>query len=162
MHYQRIENALQICSDHLSGLDSMDLKNKELETYIVSGLVVLIVSEYEEYLEGIFGIRAKKCGDLHVENFIRQALSRNFRSPDLGKINEQLKRFDNSCKVAFMRQVENSQHHAAWDSIMKARHAIVHKQGDLKLTFGELLKNYALTKVVINEVEAALGLTDLK
>lgn len=158
MHYQRIENALRLCAEHLKDLDQTELKNKELETYIVSGLVVLIVSEYEEYLESIFGERAKMCGDAHVENFIKLAINRNFRSPDLSKINDQLKRFDNSCKVAFLKQVENSQHHAAWDSIMKARHAVVHKQGDLKLTFGELVSNYESTKVVISEVEAALGI----
>jgi len=123
-----------------------------------SRLVLLIVSEYEEYLESLFVKRAALCGDGHAANFIRIALSQAFRSPDLKKINETLKRFDEGCKNAFLGAIENTVHHAAWDSLMVARHAIVHKKGSLNLTFRELKEKYPLTKEVINNVEKALGL----
>ena len=54
MFYQRIENAIDICSEHVSHLDPTNIKDKELETYLVAGLVVLIVSEYEDHLESVF------------------------------------------------------------------------------------------------------------
>lgn len=159
MLYDRIENALNVCSDHVKSLDPSNMKDKELETYLVSGLIVLIVSEYEEYLESLFGKRAEKCGDVHASNFIKKALSQKFRSPDLSKINETLGRFDGAYKEIFLGEVENSPQHAAWDSLMKARHAIVHKKGNLNMTFGELKDKYPLTKNLISSVESALGLT---
>lgn len=157
MHYERIENALDVCSDHIANLDPSNLKDKELETYLVSGLVVLIVSEYEEYLEQLFGKRADRCGDAHASNYIKKTLSQNFRSPDLSKINQTLSRFDGAYKETFLGEVENSPEHAAWDSIMKARHAAVHKKGSLNMTFLELKEKYPLTKNLISSVESALG-----
>lgn len=157
MFYQRIENALDTCSEHVSNLDPTDIKDKELETYLVSGLVVLIVSEYEEHLESVFVKRAEQCGDEHATNYIKKMLSQKFRSPDLSKINETLNRFDSSYKQSFLGAVENSPEHAAWDSLLKARHAVVHKKGNLNLTFGELKEKYPLTKQIISSVEATLG-----
>ncbi|MBN3194341.1 HEPN domain-containing protein [Pectobacterium versatile] len=141
----------------MSQLDPMNLKDKELETYLVAGLVVLIVSEYEEYLESIFSKRAELCGDLHAANYIKKTLSQKFRSPDLSKINETLSRFDGTYKDSFQSSIENSPEHAAWDSLMKARHAVVHKKGNLNLTFRELYQKYPLTKAVISNVESVLG-----
>lgn len=45
-----------------------------------------------------------------------------------------------------MDNIENLLEHAAWDSLMKARHAVEHKKGSLNLTFGELIQKYLLTK----------------
>jgi len=158
MLYQRIENAISICDEHIKGLDPTCMQDKELETFLVAGLILLIVSEYEDYLESIFVKRAELCGDPYATNYIKQTLSQKFRSPDLGKINETLKRFDSAYKVTFLSEIENSPNHAAWDSLLKARHAVVHKKGNLNLTFLELKNNYPLTKVVIKSVEKTLGL----
>lgn len=157
MYSQRIESAFLVCEKHLSTLDAADMLSKEIETYIVAGLVVLIVSEYEEHLEALFSRRAEMCGDSHASNFIKTMLNQKFRSPDLGKINDTLKLFDVSCKDAFIKEVENSQNHAAWDSIMKARHAVVHKKGLLNLTFRELKEKYSLTLHILHNVENVLG-----
>jgi len=157
MLYQRIENALTVCRTHINGLDPTNMQDKELETYLVSGLVILIVSEYEEYLETVFVKRAEACGDSHATNYIKKTLSQKFRSPDLSKINETLKRFDTTYKQVFLADVENSPNHAAWDSLLKARHAVVHKKGSLNMTFGELETNYPLTKKIIETVESTLG-----
>lgn len=155
--YQRIDNAIDTCKQHVSGLDPTNLKDKELETYLVAGLVVLIVSEYEDYLEFVFSKRADLCGDAHAANYIKKNLSQKFRSPDLSKINETLNRFDGTYKDSFLNSIENSPEHAAWDSLMKARHAVVHKKGSLNLTFGELCQKYPLTKAVISNIENVLG-----
>lgn len=157
MLYDRIDNALNICEEHLSRLDPENIRDKELETYLVSGLIVFMVSEYEEYLENIFCKRADMCGDQHASNYIKKTLSQKFRSPDLSKINETLNRFDGAYKALFLGEIENSAEHAAWDSMMKARHAVVHKKGNLNLTFRELKEKYPLTKKIVASVEAALG-----
>lgn len=158
MFYQRIENAIDTCNEHVNNLDPTNIKDKELETYLVAGLVVLIVSEYEDHLESVFVKRAEQCGDAHVTNYIKKTLSNNFRSPDLGKINGTLNRFDSSYKDSFLGAVENSPEHAAWDSLLKARHAVVHKRGSLNLTFGELKEKYPQTKQIISSVETILGI----
>jgi len=158
MYYLRIESALETCRKHVKSLDPSNISDKELETYLVAGLVVLIVSEYEEYLESLFNKRAEICGDAFACNYIKLTLNQSFRSPDLGKIHQTLKKFDESCLVYFKQEIENSPNHAAWDSLMKARHAVVHKKGQLNLTFRELMEKYLLTKDVIRNVESALGL----
>lgn len=160
MYSQIIENALNTCSDHINTLDPTDAKCKELETYLVAGLVVLIVSEYEGHLESVFIKRAEQCGDQHAINYIKKTLSQKFRSPDLSKINETLSRFDSSYRSSFFGTVENSPEHAAWDSLLKARHAVVHKKGALNLTFGELKTNYFLTKKIVYNVETVLGVSN--
>lgn len=159
MQYQKIENALTICSQHIGKLDVEDINNKELETYLVSGLVLLIVSEYEVYLESLFGLRADKSGDVHAANYIKKGLAQCFRSPDLKKINETLRRFDESYRNNFFQDIENSIEHAAWDSLLKARHAVVHQQGSLNLTFRELTEKFELTKSVISKLEEVLNPT---
>ncbi len=159
MFYQRIENAIDTCNEHVSNLDPTSIKDKEIETYLVAGLVVLIVSEYEDHLESVFAKRAEQCGDEHATNYIKKTLSQKFRSPDISKINETLKRFDNSYKSSFSDAVANSPEHAAWDSLLRARHAVVHKKGSLNLTFGELKEKYPLTKQIISSVEATLGVS---
>ncbi|MBW3166319.1 HEPN domain-containing protein [Ferrimonas balearica] len=157
MIHKRIENALKHCKEHISNLDPSDIGHQELETYLVGGLVVLIVSEYEEYLESVFVKRAELCGDPHAINYIKKTLSQKFRSPDLGKINQTLLLFDSSYKQVFLGEVENSPEHAAWDSLLKARHAVVHKKGTLNITFRELEENYLKTRKVIEAVEETLG-----
>lgn len=157
MFYSRIDNALEICARHVAQLDPIDIKDKELETHIVAGLIVLIVSEYEEHLEAVFSRRAELCGDAHAANYIKKMLSQKFRSPDLSKINDTLACFDNEYKRAFLQNIENSEQHAAWDSLLKARHAVVHKKGQQNLTFRELMEKYPLTKEIIHSVETVLG-----
>jgi hypothetical protein len=159
MYSHRIDLAITTCEQHIKGLDPEKTLNNEIEIYLVSGLVLLIVSEYEVHLESLFIRRADMCGDSHASSYIRNSLCNFFRSPDLGKINETLKRFDESYRKIFWGKIENSPHKAAWDSLMIARHAIVHKKSTLSLTFRELKENYTLTKEVILNVERALGLT---
>jgi len=158
--YNRIDNAINVCGNHIANLDPTNLKDKELETYLVAGLIVFIISEYEDYIEAIFSKRADRCGDLHAANYIKKTLSQKFRSPDLSKINETLNRFDGSYKTSFLGNIENSPEHAAWDSLMKARHAVVHKKGSLNLTFNELCQKYPLTKTVISNIEMVLGVSN--
>ena len=73
----RIENAFETCSSHLDRLDPTNLKDKELESFLVSALVLLIVSEYEEHIEAMFIERVKRCQDEQVVNYIKNVLSKN-------------------------------------------------------------------------------------
>lgn len=157
MDFPRVESALRTCEIHLATLDLGQPSAVELESYLVSAMTVLIVSEYEDFIEGAFGKRAQRCGDPHVANYVQSQLVRRFRSPDLGKVNEILGYFGQDYRQTFSGAVENTAERAAWDNIMRARHAIVHKQGAINLTFRELKNSYEQTKTVIDRLVKTLG-----
>ena len=157
MPFARIEQALKTCEKHLDSIDQGDPNRPEIESYIVSSMVLLIVSEYEQLIEGLFVQRAEQSKDGAVANFVKTTIAQSFRSPDLGKINQTLKKFDQAYSDSFMGTVENTEFHAAWDNIMTARHAVVHKRGALNLTFLELSKTYPKTKRVLSQLKRALG-----
>ena len=158
MDFPRIDSALEACRIHLKVLNETDeALAVEVETHIVSALVVLIVSEYEVFIEDAFGKRSDQCGDTHVANYVHSQLAKRFRSPDLSKVNDVLKSFGQDYRKSFFTDVENTPEHAAWDNIMRARHAIVHRQGSMNLTFLELTKSYDQTKIVIDKLVRTLG-----
>lgn len=148
-----------MCQEHLNTLDSNNPNIAELESYIVAGVILLIVSEYEQLIEDLFVQRAHFCGDSYVINYIKSTVNQKFRSPDLSKITEILGRFGEDYKRTFSKSVSNTESHAAWDNIMRARHAIVHKKGTLNMTLHELSLAYPKTIHVISELKCTLGLT---
>ena len=156
--FEVIDDTLTACDLLISRLDDADPLSIEVQTRIVAGIVVLIVSEYEEFIEKTFGQRADQCGDIHASNFIKKQISRTFRSPDLSKITTTLGAFGKDYKESFVSAVENSEAHAAWDNIMRARHAVVHKQGTLNMTFKELKETYPKSRTIIEAIITAIGL----
>lgn len=158
MDFPRIDSALENCEAHLKSIDVPEPLLVELESYLVSAMTALIVAEYEQFIETLFSRRGDLCGDNHVANFVRSQIARKFRSPDLGKLNETLGWFGQDYRTNFSRANENTPEHAAWDNIMKARHAVVHRQGTINLTLRELRVSYALTKNVLDRLVLTLGL----
>ena len=158
MPLSRIETSIKTCEEHLNAVDISDSAGIEIESLLVSSLVLKIVSEYEELIEELFFKRAELSGDRHVTNFVKNQIARKFRSPDMNKINTTLGFFDQEYKTRFMNATENSPAHAAWDNIMRARHAIVHKQDNLNITFRELKESYNSTKDILKELITTLGL----
>lgn len=157
MNFPRIEAALATCEAHLAELKDDDPRAIEIESHLVASLVLVIVSEYEQAIEQLFASRATKCGDTHVINYINRQIAEKFRSPDMSKINETLGRFGTDYKAAFLGHVENTALHAAWDKVLLARHAVVHKKGALNLTFRELKQAYPETLVFIEKLSEVLG-----
>lgn len=156
--FPRIDAALAACTKHISALDPGDDHSLEIETGLLSHLIVLTVSEYEVFLEEAFGTRADRCADAHVASYVRKQLDRRLRNPDLGKINEQLAAFGADYVATFRAAVENSPEHAAWDNLIRARHSIVHKQGSLNMTFREFTAAYPSSLRVMQHLLAALGI----
>jgi hypothetical protein len=159
MEFPRIDSALETCRRHLASLGEVEASVAvELESHLVAAMTLLIVSEYETFIEDAFGKRGDRCGDLHVANYVRSQLTQRFRSPDLGKVNKILGCFGEDYLQSFFKDIENTREHAAWDNIMRARHAIVHRQGVINLTFRELRDSYDRTKVVMERLVRALEL----
>ena len=160
MHFPLIESAIATCGRHIDGLPEDDPDAIEIENRLVSSLVVLLTSELEQFIELCFCQRADVSGDPEVASYVRNTLSRSFRSPDLGKINRMLGFFSGDYRDRFRLEVENSPSHAAWDNIMKARHAVVHRQGSMNLTFREFRDAYPMIQDIVDRLLEVLGLED--
>ena len=93
-----------------------------------------------------------------MARYVRSTFAHKFRSPDLSKITETLGCFGDDYRQSFSANIIDTKYHAAWDNIIRARHAIVHKSGVLNITFDELVSSYPKTKTVISALNSALGL----
>jgi len=141
------------------GCSSTDLD--ELESYMLRAVVLMIISEYEVYLEKVVAKRAQKGNDPYLHRFMIKFCDRKFRSPDLGKIREILKWLGGDYDKDFWDAVETRQPQikASWESLMTARHAIVHNAGIVSLTWADVETAYANSQIVIRELAKAIGLT---
>ena len=119
-------------------------------------MVVRIVSEYEAALERVFAERGHRSGDQEVGSFFARSIERRFRSPDLSKIHTMLQQMSVPLRDSFMASYSD-QAKAAWDNMMRARHAVVHRNGTLQLTLMELHHIVPLTQSVIDELLNILG-----
>ncbi|MBF0474226.1 MAG: hypothetical protein HQK59_00125 [Deltaproteobacteria bacterium] len=153
-----LQNAINTCLQHVQSLPDDDSASPELEAYLVAGVVLLIVSEYEALIESMFQKRADKCNDPHISSYVRAMIAQKFRSPDLSKITDTLARFGQDYKETFNSRMLNTESHMAWDNIMKARHAVVHRKGTLNLTLHELNNTFPKTLSIIVELETVLGI----
>ena len=157
MDFPRIDSALDTCRRHLASLTETDAGlAAELESHLVAAMTVLIVSEYEVFIEELFGKRGDRCRDSPVARYVRSQLARRFRSPDLGKVNDVLDCFGREYRDRFFVDLENTADHAAWDNLMRARHSVVHRQGTMNLTLRELSESYPRTRAVLERLVQAL------
>lgn len=157
MDFPRIDSALETCRRHLDSLNETDTAlAAELENHLVAAMTVLIVSEYEVFIEELFGKRGDRCGDTPVARYVRSQLARRFRSPDLAKVNDILRCFGQDYLSGFFTDLENTPEHAAWDNLLRARHSVVHRQGTVNLTFRELSQSYQRTKAVLERLVQTL------
>jgi len=158
MKFLRIDSALETCRRHLASLSETDAAlAAELENHLVAAMTVLIVSEYEIFIEGLFGERGDRCGDTPVARYLRSHLTRQFRSPDLAKINRALAYFGKDYRDGFFIDLQNTREHAAWDNLIRARHYVVHREGNMNLTFRELDESYRRTRSVLERLVEVLG-----
>ncbi len=160
MDFSRIEDALSVSREHLAALDDALPDTVKIESLFVASIVLLIVSHYEGHVAAQFAERAECSGDPHVANFVKHQTERRFWSPDIGKITNALKQFGPDYKKRFTSRVENTEAHASWDNIMRARHAIVHKRNAAPMTLRELEAAYRGTHEILVALRTSLGLPD--
>ena len=154
MQFLEIEHAFSFTDGLLSKLQKEGFDTAELEMHFVRSIVTLIVSEYEVFIEDIFNERATQCEDTEIINFVNVTISRVFRSPEICKISDNLKKLSDDIKNKFCNKNRDISYIAQneWDNIMKARHAIVHKSGILQMTYSELKKSYIKSLEIINNL----------
>jgi len=158
MKFPHIEDALSVSRRHLAKFDEALPDTLRIESLLVASIVLLIVSHYEGHLTRQFVERAERSGDSRLTNFVKHQTARSFRSPDIGKINDVLNQFDVDYKMHFMGRIANTQAHASWDNIMRARHAVVHGTRPTNMTLRELEVAYHSTLEVLVALRTGLGL----
>ena len=158
MPFARIQLAIDNCEKCLKALDDSDPNKIAIESYLTASVTILIISEYERLIESLFCKRADRCGDGEVAAHIHWFMDKRFRSPDLRKINQTLGTFSGASRSAFFGPLENTAAHAAWDNLMKARHAWVHGESGFNITFRELKATYPKTKDVLRQLLSTLGI----
>lgn len=156
MSFNYLDALLDTCNQNLEVLKARDSFDEELEAVIICGMVMRIVSAYEDYLETLFKNRAEKSKDKGVVNFVTINIDQKFRTPNIAKINEMLGAFKYDTSEMGYNSPDNGEIKAAWDNLIKARHYFVHKSGSLQLTMEELNIIYPKTKKLLAMVEARL------
>jgi hypothetical protein len=166
MDFLPIRNAVSFWKARRAEIDKLGLTAThiaEIESHMLRSIVLLMVSEYEDYIEKLFVRRAAKTNDQQIHRFFLKHMEDKFRSPNLGKINEMLGQMSDSYRQSFQDRVEvkNPNKKASWDSLLTARHAIVHKHnaGVINLTWQDLEAAVDHTTFVLQALCDALELT---
>lgn len=154
MDFPRIEAVLKSCRDHL---DEAEARNTEIELFLVNYILGVIYSEYEQAIRASIVARAQTGHDAHHDAFVTVAVKRITRSFKFSELSGYLNSFHPDCKKGFMAEVENTQYHSAWDSLMKSRQDFAHASG-AQLTLEEVEKYYQDSQVVLDAFEKAIGL----
>lgn len=152
-----IQQSLATCRAHLDNIPDSDLTKTEVESRLVAGLVLLIVSEYEVLIGQLFKQRVAQCGDPHVCNYFGKSIARRFW-PRLATISEVLGMFGEDYRHQFLSTIQHTPEHAAWDNIVAERHAVAHKSGPRQMTLGDLISAFPDSWGVIAALKQALGL----
>ncbi len=144
--YSKIDNAIETCLDHIEILNREGIVSKEIEYHLTCSLILLIVSEYEEYIENFFVKRVEKdCNDTYSFNYFKDSFYRKLKNPKIDKISTFLKKFDKSYNDSFREKVNDNEYSLAWDSLINARHIIAHgdtnQARDITLTLQEVIND---------------------
>lgn len=155
MNFTRIDNALATCKTHL---DATSARGTEIESYLVSCLLVVIAAEYEMRLKCMIAKRAERVNDRHVHQYVTGQVGKSVRVPRIEQINGLLGAFGSDYKELFTAAVCNSQAHVAYDNIVTNRHSVAHTTG-AHVTLIDLEQWLPDSKKVLEEVALALGLS---
>jgi hypothetical protein len=132
--FPRIEHTLRSSRSHL---DTTGMRGTEIELYLANYALGVIYAEYEQAVRELIIRRSQVGVDTHHDAFVAVAATRITRSFRFSDLAGYLNYFDNACKQHFMDCLENTQHHLAWDSLMKSRQDFAHAAGS-QVTFDEL------------------------
>lgn len=156
MRFLRLDAALALAKHQAAALTALDAR---LQSFVVGYLIVDIISEFEVRLEALFALRATKLGDAPNANFVSKMLDRKFRSPDVGKIKDQLKNHDPSFLKSFDTRLAGTRWKTGMDNLMTNRHCYVHKSGTPTMTLMDVEQAYNDAVLLFDALAHALGLS---
>lgn len=155
MDFKRIDAAVATCKSHI---DATGARGTEIESFLVSYLLVTIAADFEIRLEAIVSKRAERTADPHIQSFVRVAAGRIIRGIKISEITGVLGHFGSDCKESFSKEIADTLPHTCYDNILANRHMVAHQTGP-NMTFAELETALPESKKVLDAVASALGLT---
>lgn len=165
LNIRHIEDAFLTCKKHRDAVShaKMDIGlSQQIDHYLLRAMVMLMVSQAEIVLEAMFCKKADITGIEEFRCLMASVMDKTFRSPDMskivGKLNCLSKVRGGRLTAELKKRPEVS---AQWESLMTARHAIVHRTngGAVTLNWNELDKCYESYLEVLGLVSNALDLT---
>jgi hypothetical protein len=144
-------------SDYTKDLKAM-VSNPQLSQIVTQHLIVLAFAETEIELELIINEYFEQTSPPVAQNFVKNSLSKLFRSKKISEISRFLKTLDMSFKENFDQFTKNHMEDAtAYDNLITNRHKIAH-EATCNITFEEFQKTIPAIMNVCNAVRAALNI----
>lgn len=156
MQFSVLDSAIDLAKKKAVDIDAIDSR---LQSFVVGFLIVEIISTFEQRLEAMFVLRAKKLKDVPNANFVAKMLDRKFRSPDVHKINSMLRDHDPALLATFSAALAGTKWESSMNNLMLNRHFYVHKAGSATMTLREVEQAYTEAVKLFDAIARALGLT---
>lgn len=150
--FVRVESAFAACRDHL---DATDTFNSEVESFLVSYLLIAIRAEFEQHVTSLLRRRTAVDTDDHLTAWGAYSVGRLARKITVGDLSGLLAAFSQTCKDRFSDSVTNTVHHLAYDSIVNNRQLVAHAAGG-GMTLGELETAFRDACQILEQFEGAL------
>ena len=153
MRIKRIDDALDLCEDHISPEDIID---REVENLLVQSLLILICAEFEKKFQDLVIERCSSVSDAAVKEYIKSYTRTILRSLRLDAVSDLLRRFGALHREAFKRlRDENSKADLMYSNIVTNRNAVAHGRGS-SVTFSDLKQYYEEGHVMLDYFHKAL------
>ena len=156
MRIERIDDALERCTGHLSSAQSID---EEIENLLTQSILILICAEFERKLKGLVLERCSRISERPVRNYIGNYTRTALRSLRLSDLTGLLSRFGPEHSVEFRNRYEgNSIAATMYDSVWTNRNSVAHGEGS-SATLGDVKRFYQEGHVVLDFFREALWLS---
>ena len=153
MRIKRVDDALNLCEEHLYPADTMD---REVENLLVQSLLILICAEFEKKFQDLVLERCSSVSDGAVKEYIQSYTRTILRSLRLDAISDLLRRFGTLQRETFKKlRDENRKADAMYSNIVINRNAVAHGKGS-SVTFGDLKQYYEEGHVMLDYFHDAL------
>ena len=157
MRLTRVDHAIDVCRSHLEDSRS---SGTEIEAFLTRYLLILICSAFEEKIEDLVHLRARKSDDGGLVAFVDSTVGQVFRSVKTSEIGGLLNRFGTEYKDRFRQELNDNQRAETYfNSIVSNRHDTAHSvDSNTPVSFGDLILFYEEGHVVLDAIKVALRL----
>jgi len=166
MNYPRTKNAVNVASTFLGTLTE---SNPEVESYLVSYLLVTLYAEYEQKIGLLVARRCARTQDIPLKNFVQKKAkcgtesdlvndSRKSGHIRIADLNDILGSFSENYKKTFTKKVLDTEMHRAWDDVVNNRIDVCHRQGS-NMTLRDFIQSFDNSCHVLDTFAEALELT---
>lgn len=165
LHIRHIEDAILTCKKYRDAVSSAKIElgiSQQIDHYLLRTMIMLIVSRAETILEEMFCKKAESSGIEEYRCLMASVMDKTFRTPELSKITGKLNNLSKIRGTRFSTEIKKRPEMSAhWESLITARHAIVHRAngGAVTMNWDDLEKCYESFIEILGIVSIALDLT---